>query len=85
MPKPVKVAEATSSKEFWMIVGLSSSNLREHAKLALGASDGSGMRWSPSYSFGVTLRAEANTVHKIFNKSKTINERNMQQMKIAEK
>jgi hypothetical protein len=68
-----------------MIVGLSSSNLREHAKLAPGASDGSGMRWSPSYSFVITLRAEANIVHEIFNKSKTINKRKMQQMKIAEK
>jgi hypothetical protein len=43
------------------------------------------MRWSPSYSFVVTLRAEANIIHKIFNKRKTINERKMQQMKIAEK
>jgi hypothetical protein len=85
MPESVKVAEAFSSKEFWMIVDLSSSNLRKHVKLALGASDGSGARWSPSYSFVVALRVEANIVHKIFNKSKTINERKMQQMKIAEK
>jgi hypothetical protein len=85
MPESVKIAKAPSYKEFQMIVDLPSSNLQEHPKLAPGASDGSGVRWSPSYRSIVALRAEANIIHKILNKSNTINKRKMQQMKIAEK
>jgi hypothetical protein len=64
---------------------LSSSNLREHPKLAPRASDGLGTRWSPSYSSVIALRAEANIVRVILNRGKAINERKMQQMKYAEK
>jgi hypothetical protein len=56
-----------------------------HAKLAPRDSDGSATRWSPSYRSIVILGAEANVIRVILNESKTINYREMQQVKFVEK